>query len=71
MSALDRSVQPTSGALRDFSGGDEPLPDMGRYDIATDWDGAPALVPPADPARMPDRPLGRLATAPGVTERGR
>lgn len=34
----------TCGALRDFEGGDEPMPQPGRRDIALDWDGWPALV---------------------------
>lgn len=34
----------TCGALRDFEAGGEPLPVVGRRDIALDWDGAPALV---------------------------
>ena len=33
----------TCGARRDFDAG-EPLPQVGRRDIALDWDGAPALV---------------------------
>jgi uncharacterized protein YhfF len=33
----------TCGARRDFDAG-EPLPRVGRHDIALDWDGAPALV---------------------------
>jgi uncharacterized protein YhfF len=34
----------TCGALRDFADGAEPMPVVGRRDIALDWDGAPALV---------------------------
>lgn len=34
----------TCGALRDFADGAEALPQVGRRDIALDWDGAPALV---------------------------
>jgi uncharacterized protein YhfF len=34
----------TCGALRDFADGGEALPQVGRRDIALDWDGAPALV---------------------------
>lgn len=34
----------TCGALRDFHAGGEPLPVVGRRDIALDWDGRPALV---------------------------
>lgn len=34
----------TCGALRDFGEGAEALPQVGRRDIALDWDGAPALV---------------------------
>ncbi|MFV0291787.1 MAG: ASCH domain-containing protein [Paracoccus sp. (in: a-proteobacteria)] len=33
----------TCGALRDF-GPDELMPEVGRRDIALDWDGRPALV---------------------------
>ena len=33
----------TCGALRDFEAG-EPLPAVGRRDIALNWDGTPALV---------------------------
>ena len=33
----------TCAALRYFSAG-EPMPEMGRHDIATDWDGVPQLV---------------------------
>ncbi|MBA4491372.1 ASCH domain-containing protein [Paracoccus sp. S1E-3] len=33
----------TCGALRDF-GADEPLPEVGRRDVALDWDGRPALL---------------------------
>lgn len=33
----------TCGALRDFDAG-EPMPVMGRCDIALHWDGTPALV---------------------------
>ncbi|MDW4548194.1 ASCH domain-containing protein [Defluviimonas sp. D31] len=34
----------TCGALRDFEAGADPMPVVGRRDIALDWDGAPALV---------------------------
>ena len=34
----------TCGALRDFQEGGEPLPAVGRRDVALDWDGRPALV---------------------------
>ena len=34
----------TCGALRDFTGGGEMLPERGRRDIALDWRGNPALV---------------------------
>lgn len=34
----------TCGSLRVFNDGDEPMPVVGRRDIALDWDGAPALV---------------------------
>jgi len=34
----------TCGALRDFKESAEPMPVVGRRDIALDWDGAPALV---------------------------
>lgn len=34
----------TCGALRDFEDGGEPLPLVGRKDIALDWDGTAALV---------------------------
>ncbi|MEM0946896.1 MAG: ASCH domain-containing protein [Pseudomonadota bacterium] len=34
----------TCGALRDFSAEGEPLPKVGRHDVALDWDGKPALV---------------------------
>lgn len=33
----------TCGALRDFEAG-EPMPEVGRRDIALDWDGKPALM---------------------------
>nr|WP_114348345.1 ASCH domain-containing protein [Paracoccus lutimaris] len=33
----------TCGALRDFEAG-EPMPAVGRRDVALDWDGKPALV---------------------------
>jgi uncharacterized protein YhfF len=44
--ALVRSGRKTTtcGALRDFGPGGEPLPVVGRRDIALDWDVAPALV---------------------------
>lgn len=43
--ALVRSGAKTAscGALRDFEAG-EPMPQVGRRDIAQDWDGKPALV---------------------------
>lgn len=34
----------TCGALRDFGDGKEPMPVVGRRDIALDWDGVPKLV---------------------------
>ena len=34
----------TCGALRDFASGGEAVPQVGRCDIALDWDGTPALV---------------------------
>lgn len=34
----------TCGALRDFDDGKEPMPVVGRRDIALDWDGVPILV---------------------------
>ncbi len=34
----------TCGALRDFTDGDEPMPQVGRQDVALDWDGNPALL---------------------------
>ncbi len=34
----------TCGALRDFADDGEPMPVVGRRDIALDWDGSPALV---------------------------
>lgn len=33
----------TCGALRDFEAG-EPMPQVGRRDLALDWDGNPALL---------------------------
>ncbi|SLN42811.1 ASCH domain protein [Roseivivax jejudonensis] len=44
--ALVRSGKKTAtcGALRDFGAGGEPMPEVGRRDIALDWDGRPALV---------------------------
>ncbi len=33
----------TCGALRDFEAG-EPMPQVGRRDLALDWDGKPVLV---------------------------
>lgn len=33
----------TCGALREFQNG-EPMPEIGRRDIALNWDGTPALV---------------------------
>jgi uncharacterized protein YhfF len=34
----------TCGALKDFEEGHEAMPQVGRQDIALDWDGNPALV---------------------------
>lgn len=34
----------TCGALRDFSEGGEVLPEIGRRDVALDWDGNPSLL---------------------------
>ena len=34
----------TCGAVRDFSADGDPLPVVGRRDIALEWDGRPALV---------------------------
>ena len=34
----------TCGALRDVEQGGEPMPTVGRRDIALNWDGSPALV---------------------------
>lgn len=34
----------TCGALRDYIEGDDPMPEVGRQDVALDWDGNPALV---------------------------
>ena len=34
----------TCGALRDFHDSNEPMPVVGRRDIALDWDGKPDLV---------------------------
>lgn len=34
----------TCGALRDFFKAGESMPDVGRRDIALQWDGSPALV---------------------------
>ncbi|EEE43764.1 ASCH domain-containing protein [Roseibium alexandrii] len=34
----------TCGALRDFEGGGEAMPKVGRTDIVLNWDGSPALV---------------------------
>ena len=44
--ALVRSGRKTAtcGALRDFEAGAEPMPVVGRRDIALEWDGTPALV---------------------------
>ncbi len=36
--------QATCGALQDFEDEKEPMPVVGRRDIALDWDGFPALV---------------------------
>jgi uncharacterized protein YhfF len=44
--ALVRSGKKTAtcGALRDFIEGDDPMPEVGRQDVALDWDDNPALV---------------------------
>ncbi|WP_170340382.1 ASCH domain-containing protein [Ruegeria arenilitoris] len=44
--ALVRSGRKTAtcGALRDFTADGEAMPQVGRRDIALDWDGQPALV---------------------------
>jgi len=34
----------TCGALRDYESGSEPMPEVGRIDIALNWDGTPALA---------------------------
>lgn len=34
----------TCGAARDYASGGEPMPVVGRRDVALDWDGRPALV---------------------------
>jgi uncharacterized protein YhfF len=34
----------TCGALRDVEAGGEPMPVVGRRDVALTWDGAPAVV---------------------------
>ena len=34
----------TCGAARDFGEGGEPMPTVGRRDVALKWDGTPALV---------------------------
>ena len=34
----------TCGALRDFDSGEEPMPEVGRIDIALNWEGTPALA---------------------------
>ncbi|WBU57418.1 ASCH domain-containing protein [Paracoccus sediminicola] len=34
----------TCGALRDFQQDGEPLPKVGRRDVALDWDGNPSLL---------------------------
>lgn len=34
----------TCGALRDYESENEPMPIVGRRDIALNWDGTPALV---------------------------
>lgn len=34
----------TCGALRDFEDGVEPMPEVGRRDIALNWDDTPALL---------------------------
>lgn len=44
--ALVRSGKKTAtcGAVRDYSAEGEPLPVVGRCDVALEWDGRPALV---------------------------
>ena len=44
--ALVRSGKKTAtcGALRDYGADGEPMPEVGRHDIALDWDGTPVLV---------------------------
>ena len=44
--ALVRSGKKTAtcGALRDYIEGDDPMPEVGRQDVALDWDENPALV---------------------------
>ena len=34
----------TCGALRDFQDGGEAMPEVGRIDLVTDWDGNPVLA---------------------------
>jgi uncharacterized protein YhfF len=34
----------TCGALRDVESGAEPMPVVGRQDVATDWDGTPVAL---------------------------
>jgi len=34
----------TCGAMRDFGADGEPLPEVGRRDVALNWDGTPALL---------------------------
>ena len=34
----------TCGALRDFAEGGEAMPELGRQDLALNWDGTPALL---------------------------
>ncbi len=36
--------QATCAALRDYRSGGEQMPEVGRQDIALDWDGNPSLV---------------------------
>ena len=39
-----RAKTATCSALRDFEDGTEQMPEVGRRDIALDWDGHPALI---------------------------
>lgn len=34
----------TCGALRDYEGGAETMPEVGRRDVALEWDGRPAVL---------------------------